>query len=358
MDFDNLKYDIQKNKEKLMLIGAIIFFIVAAILVFKIFGNKLDYGTASKDSISKKYVLATNILGCSSDGVVNLYNTKTGEIVASKKVGEGEFICSNSSDMKKLNTFNITTKELYVVTSKGKNINSSKISTIDLEKYNISSFKYEGDYFVGLLNGDTKFIVVNMKESKSKIVDLKLMNPISNYEIVDENIIFTSGEYICTAKLTDGKGDKINIGEYTNSIHVTKNKVFIHNAFGYDRNKSILLDINPKTLYINKAYEFKDSKVNILKTSSESEILYYSEAFLTSSEGKIKQVIKTIGEELKKPAALMKYTGGNFIDNLNSYGNLGYVYYRNNETLEIFNLKNMEKEYSLKIKDNFYMPIY
>lgn len=358
MDFENLKYDIQKNKGKIMLAGAAIFFIVVAVIAFKMFGVKFNYGSNSGNVVSEKYVLADYILGGNNNGTVNMYDTKTGESLSDSKLGDGDFIYSKSSDMKQLNALNTTTNELYKVYPKGKKIKVDKVGILDIGKNKISSFKYEGNYFVGLLSDNKKFITIDIKNSKSINVDLKLNASINNFEVTKNNIVFTSGDYICTAKLSDGKGKKINIGDISSSIHLTKNKLFVHNSFGADRNKSILLDINPETLYINKAYQFKESLVNMMQTSSDSEILYYSEQFLSSSEGNVKQIIKTIGEEMKNPSAIMKHTGKGSINKSNSYGYLGYSYYKNEDLLEVYNLRNLEKEYTLKIQDDFYMPVY
>ena len=61
MDLQNLKYDIEKNKSKIMFVGAILAFILSLILVFKVFGVKFNYGSNSEDSVSNKYVLAPRI---------------------------------------------------------------------------------------------------------------------------------------------------------------------------------------------------------------------------------------------------------------------------------------------------------
>ena len=358
MDLQNLKYDIQKNKSKIMFIGAVLAFILSIILVFKVFGVKLNYGSSSESSVSNKYVLATNILGASKNGAVNLYDLKTGEVVKSIKLEGEDFLYSISPDMKKMNAYNEKTKILYEINAKSKKITNTKIGEVTLGKNNIVSFKYSNNTFVGLLRDENKLICIDMKKSKQTIIDLKLNASINNYEIVGKNVIFTSGDYICTAKMSDGKGKKINIGALSSSIHITKNKVFVHNTFGSDRNKSILLDINPETLYINKAYQFKDSRVNILQTSKDSDLLYYSEEFLTSTSGNVKQVFKTIGEEMKNPASIMKHVSKSSVNKFNSYGYLGYIYYRDLDTLQIFNLRNSVNEYTLKVYDDFYMPVY
>ena len=54
----------------------------------------------------------------------------------------------------------------------------------------------------------------------------------------------------------------------------------------------------------------------------------------------------------------MEYVGEYSINRLNSYGNLGYIYYQEGNRLKIFNLKNSDEEYNFKFDDDIYMPIY
>ena len=358
MNFDDLKYDLSKNKSKIMLTGAIVVFIISAFLVLKFFGVELKYDSGSDGSVSTKYVLATTIIGSNKNGDMNLYDSKTGEVVATNKLEGGNFIYSATSNMKKVMAYSKDAKTLYEIEPKTKKISVKQVKNFDIGKNKIVNFKYKNGVFVGLLEGERKLLCVDIKKSKRITIDLKLNSPINNYEITDKNIVFTSGDYIGTARIADGKGSKIDIGALSLSIHLTKNKLFVHNSFGLDRNKSILLDINPETLHINKAYQFKESRVNMMQTSSESELLYYSEEFLTSTQGNVKQVFKTIGEDMKNPAAIMKYISKDSMDRLNSYGYLGYCYYRNLDTLEIFNLRSLETESVLKVHEDFYMPVY
>lgn len=120
-----------------------------------------------------------------------------------------------------------------------------------------------------------------------------------------------------------------------------------------------MLDINPSTLYINNMHQFKDSNVNILKTSSNTDRIYYSEEFLTSEvNDKVSQVFKYMGEDMKNPVMTMKYVSEYSVANLNAYGNLGYIYTQEKDKLKVFSLKSHQEEYSMQLIDDMYMPIY
>lgn len=358
MDFRELQYKIEENKSKIMLIVGVIAFILAVIGVFKIFGIDLNYDSNFSDAESEKYVLATGILGGNTNGQVNLYNPTNGEVMDNIQLDGDVFIYDKGSNMETVNVYNPEANELHEIKVKGKKLSKSKKKIVDLKGNRILNFDYENNRFVGLLENEKGFIYKNISTKKEIIVDLDLSASVDSYVIIKNNLLFTSGEYIYSVNLSNGKHKKIDIGESSLSIHPLKDKVFVHNNFGYERNKSILLDINPETLYINNVYQFKDSKVNILETGSNSEKIYYSEEFLTSKQNNIKQVLKSMGKDMKNPVSAIKYTGKYSISKLNSYGCLGYIYYHELDKLKIFNLKTLENEYNLKINDDFYMPIY
>lgn len=358
MDFRDLKYKIEANKTKILLVVGIISFILAAIGLFKAFNINFGYSGKYKEETSEKYVLAEGILGANVNGIVNLYNPESGEKLDSKKLEGETFIYDKDSSLETLIAYDVDENKLYEVKAKGKKILISNSIDVGLKNSNILNFDYENKYFVGLLANKKSFVCKNLSKKKESIIDLKLTSDIDSYRIVKNNLLFTSENYIYTVDLTNNKHKKIDIGESSLSIHSLKNKVYIHNAFGYERNKSILLDINPTTLYINNVYQFKDSNVNILETSSNSGKVYYSEEFLTSKDGKVTQVIKSLDSDMKKPVSTIKYTGEYSISKLNSYGNLGYIYYHEKDTLKIFSLKSLEEEYSFNLEDDTYMPIY
>lgn len=358
MDFRELKYKFEENKSKVMLIGGIIVFILAVIGMFKIFGIKFDYDSKFEGGESEKYVLATGIFGGNANGQVNLYNPTDGEILDKVQLEGDVFIYDKSSDMKTVNAYNPQTSELYEIKIKNKKLSVSKKGEIELNDNRVLNFDYDKNKFVALLENERSFIYRNLSTKKDMVIDLDLTSAVDSYLLVKNNLLFTSGDYIYTVNLSNGKHEKIDIGESSLSIHSLKNKVFIHNNFGFERNKSILLDIDPATLYINNVYQFKDSRVNIIETSSDSEKIYYSEEFLSSKEYNVNQVLKSMNEDMKSPVASIKHTSKYSISKLNSYGYLGYVYYHELDSLNIFNLKSLQNEYVLKVEDDFYMPMY
>lgn len=357
MDFRDLKYEIEKNKAKILLVVGIISFILAIIGLIKVFNIDIGYDKKYKEEDSQKYVLAEGVLGANVNGIINLYNPENGEKFDSKELEGETFIYDKSSNLESLTAYDVDNNKIYNIESKNKKITISKSIELNLKNKNILNFDYENKHFVGLLNDKKTFVYKNTSKKKESKIDLKIASEVDSYLIVKNNLLITSGNYIYTFDLTNSKHKKIDIGESSLSIHILKDKVYIHNAFGYERNKSILLDINPKTLYINSVEQFKDSNVNIIETSSNSEKIYYSEEFLTSKENQVTQILKTLDIDNDKIVPTIKYAGKYSINRLNAYGNLGYIYYYEENKLKIFNLKSLE-ENSFKLEDDIYMPIY
>ena len=357
MDLKNLKYEIQKNKLKYSMRAAFVLLIISVILVFKVFGVKLDYFVKYEDNKSLKSVLAEAVISGNIDGEIKAYNIDDGKVLDSKKL-EGVYLYSKSDNMEFMNAYNMDSSKLYNISVKNKKINVSKTISIDVSKQNLLSFKFKDSHFVGLIDGGKQLIYKNIKTGEESIIDLKLSKSVSSYDILGNNLVLTSGDFIYSVNLKTLKSQSIDIGESSLSMHILGGKLFIHNGFGSNRNKSILLDVNPNTLVINNVIDFKDSGVSLLETGSKSKSLYYAERFITQSNENVTQVFKMIGKDLKGSTNLIKHTSKTILSSENSYGYLGYIYSREGDKLRIFNLKSLDLERTITIKDDYYMPVY
>lgn len=154
----------------------------------------------------------------------------------------------------------------------------------------------------------------------------------------------------------DGGLIKIHIGEESNFIHEFKNKVFIDNGFGNNRGKSILIEVNPDSLYIKNLLEYKEPTKTLISNSEDNRI-YISEISRVEN-GEYMQIVKYKKLEDSDDKLGFKHESETILDNSNSYGSLGYVYHKNNSNIEIFNLKSREKDLTIASKDDFFMPIY
>lgn len=154
----------------------------------------------------------------------------------------------------------------------------------------------------------------------------------------------------------DGGVVKIHIGEKSNFIHEFGKRLFIHNDFGKGRGHSILVELNPENLYIKNVVEYK-SPTNTLISNIKDKRLYINE-IAQSESSKTRQIIKFKDIDDVEDRLGFKYTSETILDSYNAYGSFGYVYYRDNKGVNIYNLKSQEKDLTIKISDDLFMPLY
>jgi hypothetical protein len=358
MGANNLKYKFQENKSKIGFAFAVIILLIAIFLAFRYFGIGFDYGT--KDiNVKEKTVLATGIVGGNNTGKVDLYNPENGEIMDTINL-EGEvFIYDKGSDMSAASAYDPNNSKLYEIKVKAKKLSTSEKTVGISEDYLVINYDYENNHFVGLLEDELTFIYKNVSsKNEEKVIDLELEEKIDSYLIVKNNLLVISGFNIYSYDLSKDESVSIYMGESSLSIVTFKNKTYIHNNFGYERNKSILLDIDPATLYINNVYQFKDSKANMIEGSSDSEIIYFSEELINTAETTVTQYLKYMGEDMGTSRNIMKHTAIYPVSRLNAYGNKGYIYYLEDTKLITINSKDAQIEFEYEIDSDFFMPIY
>ena len=425
MNKDYFIYNMKKNKDKLILFGSIQTLILVALIGFTVF-KKNNFKSNIEDNIqSKKYVLANNIIDVSDEGKVILYDTSKGKTVDSLNL-EGSYLTDMSDDFKELYLLNNSSKELHIISVKNNKL-KNEVLNLDIKQSldNFSSFDYDNGNIVLLKNDYTSFLI-KPKDSNEKEIKSNTGYNVNNYKIVKNNLIFTSGEYICSTRLllssdnenlkiskkelklreeanelstvilTIPSGDeveimnhldngwylikyndtegfisdshlnftdlsnssnisKIHIGEKSSYIHEVSDKLFIHNNFGLDRGISILLDINPNTLYINNVHKY-DVPTNVFISNIDDTRLYYNE--FTIDETIKSQIIKySYIDDFSENGGYSIESNG-ILDTSNCYGTLGYLYYKDNNKINIFNIKSNELDLSIDLNGSFFAPIY
>lgn len=149
---------------------------------------------------------------------------------------------------------------------------------------------------------------------------------------------------------------KIHIGEGSNFIHELGDRLFIHNDFGKNRGGSILLEINPENLYIENLVEYKNPTNSFISNIDDSR--FYTNELVEVDGDKTRQIIKFKDIDDTDDRLGFKYTSETILGNYNSYGTFGYIYYRDEKGINIFNLKSQEKDLTIKTDDDFFMPSY
>lgn len=358
MDRDYFIYNIRKNKDKLILFGSIVLLIIVCLITsFVIFKKDVFKPSTEDNTTSSKYVLADNIVDVNKEGEIVLYNSSNGKTVDSLSL-DGSFLIDMSDDFKELYLLNNLTKELHTISVKNSKIKDT-VTTLDIEESldDFISFDYDNGN-IALLNNNKKNFIVKANNSTVKEIQNDTEYDVDNYRIVENNLIFTSGEYICSSNILsngDNTNLKIHIGEKSSYIHEVSDKVFIHNNFGMDRGISILLDINPSTLYINDVHKY-NVPTNTFASNINDTRLYFNE--IITSELENKQMIKYSYIDDFSENGAYSIESNDILSNSNSYGSLGYVYYKNNDKINVFNIKSNEIDLIIDLKGDFFAPIY
>lgn len=154
----------------------------------------------------------------------------------------------------------------------------------------------------------------------------------------------------------DGGVVKIHIGDKSSVMHEFNERLFIHNDFGKGRGGSILIELNPDNLYIKDLLEYKNPTNSFISNSEDNRI--YTNEVAKVDDGKVRQIIKFKGIDDSDDRLGFKYTSENILDNTNTYGTLGYVYYKDNKGINIYNLKSKERDLTINTDDDFFMPLY
>lgn len=425
---DDLLYEIQKNKSKLLLASSIVFLVIVIatgiFVVRKNNGYKLFKGNSSS-----KYILANNIIGADAEGNVNLYDSKNGKLVDDLKL-DGNFIIDMSDDFTSLYMLNTINGDLFKLHCDKNKIKKEKETLNIKNSHSLDSFDYDDGSIVGLYNDRKSFFIKHSESEKSEVFSPQTESSIDLFRIVNNNLIFTSGEFIYSKsisknvsnnelfKVTENelnlrevdnisgkvistipagekikiisqsengwyfveyKGEKgylpsdygnlkdastdngglvkIHIGENSSYLHESNNELFIHNNFGQDRGTTILLEVNPDTLYIKNLIQFKNMTNSLVSNSKDSR-LYVNELADFSNKNKTRQIVKYGDFKEYNERLGFKYTSETVLDYDNAYGMLGYVYYKDDKGVNIFNLKSQEKELTISVDSEYFAPLY
>lgn len=154
----------------------------------------------------------------------------------------------------------------------------------------------------------------------------------------------------------DGGLVKIHIGETSAYLHESNDELFIHNNFGQDRGTSILLEVNPDNLYIKNLIQFNNVTNSLISNSKDNKI--YINELAESNDYKVRQIVKYGDFKDFNERLGFKYTSETVLNSDNAYGMLGYVYYKDEKGVNIFNLKSQEKDLTININADFFAPLY
>lgn len=209
MNKENFLYKLTRNKSKLQLVISL-FILLLVILLGVFLVHKNNFYKTFSSSASTKYVLAENIVGANNNGVVKLYNSKNGKVVDDLDL-KGEYLIDMSDDFKELYMLNSSTGELFKITSHKNKIKKEKEEFVVKNAHLVSAFDYDNGYLVLLQKNKKSFLIKDKDSNTFKDFNPNVVDDIDLFRVVNNNLVFTSGEYICSKGLTTNMSNSDDI---------------------------------------------------------------------------------------------------------------------------------------------------
>lgn len=318
--------------------------------LFKLSSNKNKIKKEKEDIIVKDSS-SVDSFDYDNGSIAVLYNDKKSFFVKYNESKNAETFSPSLDD--DIDLFRIVKSNLVFTSgefiySKSLSVDASNINDIKVNQINLKLRDKEnihGKVLSEIPSGE-KIKIIGQGETGWYLVDY---NGLQGY-------VSNASKNFKDSTTADGGLIKIHIGETSKYLHESYDELFIHNGFGQDRGTSILLEINPETLYIKNLTQFNNITNSLISNSQDSRV--YINELAESNDSKIRQIIKY--SELKEFNERLgfKYTSETVLDSDNAYGMLGYVYYRDEKGINIFNLKSQEKDLTINTKDDFFAPLY
>ncbi|MCC0727172.1 hypothetical protein KGF51_12205 [Clostridioides sp. ZZV14-6045] len=353
---DNFKYLFEKNKQKILLAISLLFLFIICITVF-LFIKKNNFNENTTDvqygdvGIKK----AEYILTGTCNGKIDLIKTSNQKVVDSLQLSNlGNTMYSRDPNLKKLMVYN-NSNFYSIEEKKGKIIKNNVYKLKD--NIQILNFNFSDNYIVFNSNGVYK--TISLKENKENYINEREFD---NYVVSKDNLIYSKDNFITSLNLKINKVNKtINLGDKTKFISLAKNGLTIFNNFGYDNNKSIILEVNPNTLYINGVYKLDNNKVlPVTQYSGDLEVYFMDKVEKDSALIESHYAVK-VDSSTTKTKTTLSNTNKDSDKTPNTYNTVsakGYLY--SNEDLgelKIFELRSNTLIATINTDKIFFMPI-
>ena len=342
----NFKYKYEQNKSKILLFLSVIAFSIIILVSALVFIHFKDQKKEAPDDNETIYTeeKADFLLTGNANGRVNLISIDDRTIIDSLTLDVKDAIYRRSNDLKFVVAYANST--FYKIIESNKKLHHKVIFTLDKEM-SVKSFCFSDKFLV--INSNKKIIIINIESKEMNIIK----SGADDMVIVDSVLVYTKGNYICNYHLEKKSRKKIYIGDKTKSLIALKNQVGVINNFGAGNQKTTVLSLNPKTLYINYAYRHDNEKTfPITQQSNDSAIAYiditkFSEIFYNmidiSKDSKMRTHLKGLSTtEYNKDTIILLHN---------------YLYCYSNNKVEIYNLNSEMVNDSIENISEFFMPI-
>lgn len=351
---DNFKYLFEKNKQKILLTISLLFLFIICITIF-LFIKKNNFNENMTDVQYEDVGIkkAEYVLTGTCNGKIDLIKTSNQKVVDSLQLNNlGNTMYSRDPNLKKLMVYN-NSNFYSIEEKKGKIIKNNVYKLKD--NIQILNFNFSDNYIVFNSNGAYKSI--SLKENKENYINEREFD---NYVVSKDNLIYSKDNLITSLNLKTNKVNKtINLGDKTKAISLTKNGLTIFNNFGYDNNRSIILGVNPETLYINSVYKLDSNKVlPITQYSRDLEVYFMDKVEKDSALIESHYAVKVDNKTTKTTLSNTNKDSDKTPNTYNTVSAKGYLYSNEDlKELKIFELRSNTLVATINTDKIFFMPI-
>ena len=352
----DFKYKIQKHKKNIILGLSVVFVGVAGLGVYTMVKNSKTQPEVKEETYKDTAVRkAKYIIGANENGNIDLINTKDGKVLQTINLPNGSKY-SRSNSLDEVMAYN--NNKFYSIKLNKDKLEDKEICSID-ENINVKDFKFSTSFIVVNTGKDFKAISIKDKSIKSINVD-----NISDYVVVDNNLVYAKDDCIYTVDLNTMSNKKIKIGDITEGLIVLKDGVVAINNFGSGKNTTTLLELNAETLNIDNSKAHNNSNVYAVTCDNDD----VSVGFLdkTTQNGVDTQSYYSINLEDKTnmsnkkvplPVSQTDKSNEKDINKDNTVATKGYMYTNKDGNINIFDLRAGAPDTVINTKDTFFMPV-
>lgn len=351
----DLKYVVQKNRNKIFTIGAILLFLVVLVGGY-FFLQKKGYLDHVTDIAKTEHQMIQTILSATEKGSISLINTENNEVLDSISLPDGTYVYQMNKEHNTLYAYNGST--VYEVKNKKNQlIHSEWVKDLNVKDY--EAIRVDGSN-IAILSDKAQSLTFRYVDGKNEqIHQTSVKDEVKAFNVIKDQFIYADNRsvYVFSPK----QSHTMELGEETTSILALKENILLHNQFGKGLQNSILLQVNPDNLQIEELKETKAEGVNVLKSLPSENTVYTTQYIKEETPYYLLHIWNVENGSLQKDEAMsiripvkedaISYTSENTVV-LN-----GYLYTHDFDFVQIFDTHSQSIVKKVKTSEDFAAPI-
>lgn len=351
------KYWLEENKDKFLIIGAVITLIGALIIGFLFFNKERNYVPGNKVEIAMADYLLTHQL----ENELKTVDVSSGEVVDNQSVN-GEALSFIDDELQVMYLYENSKINQVVVDNKGE-ISINEVVEVPSYK-DVTHIRTNGEYF-GLLTPNNLHVI----DSEGKEV-LSLNEGVSDvYLVTDQGVYLGVENNLYFVSYETKETQYIDVGDRTTKLTQHVGNVIVRNDFGSGKDTETILTIKDGGLLVDNLKRVPHSnKIDLDVPSTESQLVYINKQH--NSDGEItRQSMSTVllseadsSEKADEDLDLTEFeikldSDGGFNDKAKSIR--GFIYDNYGDQVRIIEMRNGREATRVEVGNtDEFVPVY